>query len=181
MINLRSYTYALTAGVPITPSFPLSSFIAVADCDGDFYIVPDAQAELLVGKRIRVTYPEQFSRIEIRSDTTQTVTLIVGTGEVIDGNVGGIFQISASSGVAHSAVTIGVAAGLVAAGNPSRGALTIQNLGPAPIYFGSLSTVTTANGIMLDVNGTAEITHNNAVYAISATAGNDIRVMEETL
>ncbi len=82
--------------------------------------------------------------------------------------------------VTVAAVTVGVVAVLVAAANGLRQKLNIQNLGAADIYIGPAG-VTTATGTKVFAGGGSyEIEGTTAaLYAISASAGNDVRVLEE--
>jgi len=114
-------------------------------------------------------------------------TLLFGWKDAIDGGIR-VFAppakqlVTSASGtaLAVAAVTVGTSATLLAAANSSRQALTIMNNGTATIYLGG-SGVTTASGLPVTagqgfvVEGTTA-----ALYAISGTAGQDVRVMEES-
>ena len=76
--------------------------------------------------------------------------------------------------------TVGIAAARVEAGVARRRLLRIFNRGTADIFVGPANTVTTANGYPIPV-GTGEtflLGPGLAVYAISAVAGQDVRVLE---
>lgn len=65
---------------------------------------------------------------------------------------------------------------LVAANAAGTGWI-IQNLGAAAIYVGVDNTVTVANGIRIDANGGhLSWDYRGDIYAISGSAGNDVRV-----
>jgi hypothetical protein len=91
--------------------------------------------------------------------------------------------VTSSSGTQLSTAAVSVGTAAVALSNPTGviQSRTIQNLGAADIYIGG-ATVTTASGLTVPANGgTATIDHPSApVYAISAAAGNDVRVMTES-
>lgn len=89
---------------------------------------------------------------------------------------------SASSNVlTASAITVGTAAGLASAASATRQKLTlINNSAAAKVYLGADATVTAANGFPLPPGGgfTFEGT-TAAVWAISDTAGADVRILAE--
>lgn len=91
---------------------------------------------------------------------------------VTSGSIGGT--------ITSVAVSVGVAATLLKAANGARHALTIQNLGTDAVFVGPVG-VTTATGARL-LPGERFETDNvtAAFYGISATAGQDCRVLEET-
>jgi len=81
-----------------------------------------------------------------------------------------------------SAVTVGLTAIKLPTSNlASRKGLLIQNLGNKPIYIGT-STVTTSTGVQIAGGGTYEASPGMGpalqVWAISGTAGQDVRIME---
>jgi hypothetical protein len=81
---------------------------------------------------------------------------------------------------AQSAITIGTSALLLpAAPLASRKVLHVQNRGPASIYVGPTSGVTTANGTEVEAGASLEWDHGEvSLYAISSSAGNDVRLIE---
>ena len=87
---------------------------------------------------------------------------------------------SVASGLTVSAVSVGTAVVLLAASVTSRQSVVIQNNGANDIYLGG-SGVTVATGLKVPANGgnmTIDKT-TAALYAISAVAGNDVRVLVE--
>lgn len=91
-------------------------------------------------------------------------------------------QLVVSSGgttLAAAAVTVGTVAVVVSAANTLRQSVTIQNLGSVPIYVGP-SGVTTASGVAVQAGEAITLDKQTAaVYAISGTAGQDVRVLTE--
>ncbi len=80
-----------------------------------------------------------------------------------------------------AAVTVGTSAVVLAASDATRQSVTIQNKGAASIFVGP-SGVTTSTGIEL-VAAVGTITLDKqtaAIYAISGSAGNDVRVLTES-
>lgn len=78
-----------------------------------------------------------------------------------------------------TAVTVGTSAASAAAARNSRICLKIANLGAATVYFGTTSAVTTATGIPIAANGShTEEFYTGAVYMVSGTAGQDVRLWE---
>lgn len=91
----------------------------------------------------------------------------------------GLSRVIKARGVNHGAVTVGTSAVVIAAAD-DRESILIQNLGAADIYVGG-SSVTTANGVKVTASGgTLTLYTCAAVYAISGSAGNDVRYLEET-
>lgn len=81
--------------------------------------------------------------------------------------------------LSSAAVTVGTSAVVVAAASSSRQSVVIQNKGSVPIYLGG-SAVTTATGIEVAAGAAFTIDKTTAaVYAISGSAGQDVRVMIE--
>lgn len=64
----------------------------------------------------------------------------------------------------------------------SSGTPVVQNLGPGKVYLDTVSTVTTANGLELEVGDVYEFPHDlsqagGGVYAIADQANTDVRLM----
>lgn len=80
-----------------------------------------------------------------------------------------------------TAVTIGTSAGTLPATNlANRKRLTVQNRGSSSIFLGG-SGVTTSTGVEIQPGGDSgelEIGATSVLYAISAAAGQDVRVLE---
>lgn len=76
------------------------------------------------------------------------------------------------------AQTVGVAAASLVAARASRVSVLIYNNGTATIYVGP-SGVTVASGVPIVVGGSLEERdYTGAIFAISGTAGQDVRVWE---
>lgn len=79
----------------------------------------------------------------------------------------------------NSNPTVGVTASAILNQNTSRRQYIIENLGTADIYIGGTSAVTTATGLKIPSGGIfADDVYTGALYAISGTAGQDVRVVE---
>lgn len=79
----------------------------------------------------------------------------------------------------NAAVEVGTSAVAVAAANPQRVSALVVNNGTVPIYVGYSSSVTTSDGIPVAVGqGFEEREFVGALYAISGTAAQDVRVGE---
>jgi len=85
-----------------------------------------------------------------------------------------------ASAVTAAAVTVGATAVLVSALNTDRRSVTIQNLGAADIYIGP-AAVTTATGLKIAASGGIGTLSGTtaALYGISGSAGNNVRVLSE--
>lgn len=89
-----------------------------------------------------------------------------------------IVTTSIGSIITDSAVTVGLAAGLIVAAS-SRQSVLITNNGTAKIFIGA-GTVTLASGTPLDIGQSISIDKTTAaIYGISGTAGQDVRVLVE--
>lgn len=81
--------------------------------------------------------------------------------------------------VSQSVVSVLNTQTTILAANPSRRQMIIQNLGSAAIYLGLGNTVTTATGLQIPSNGIfIDERFLGAVYGISGTSGQDVRVAE---
>ncbi len=78
-------------------------------------------------------------------------------------------------------VPVGTAAVQIVAANANRARLRIANLGGALVLVGDAATVTTGNGYPIPAGGEREFSHQEAVFAISGTAGQDVRFSEESV
>jgi hypothetical protein len=80
----------------------------------------------------------------------------------------------------NAAVIVGTSAVQVAASNSSRQSVIVQNLGSAAIFVGFSSGVTVANGARI-LPGESYVCDKttSAIFAISGTAGQDVRVLQE--
>lgn len=79
-----------------------------------------------------------------------------------------------------AALTVGTSEVLLAVGaatRPGRRRLRVYNLGAAVIYVGPTG-VTTGTGYPVEVGDGVTWDSPDDLYAISAAAGNDVRVME---
>ncbi len=88
-------------------------------------------------------------------------------------------QSMGSSNLATSQVTANSTATQLAAARPTRGAITVQNLGTTPVYVGPAG-VTAANGLLLPgvVGATVTIPTTAAVFGIASTGTQPVAVLE---
>jgi hypothetical protein len=86
---------------------------------------------------------------------------------------------SGGTSLTNAAVTVGTAEVLLAAADPTRQSVTIQNLGAADVYVGATG-LTTATGVKLASGGAITLDKQTAaIYGISGSAGQDVRVLTE--
>lgn len=79
----------------------------------------------------------------------------------------------------NSNTTIGTSASVVVNTNTDRRGLLVFNLGAATIYLGGTSSVLTTTGFPLLTNSCISFdNYLGALYGISGSAGNDVRVVE---
>lgn len=86
---------------------------------------------------------------------------------------------SLGSVIEHYALTVGLTEVLVDAADLTRQSIMIKNLGTVSIYIGATG-VTTVNGMEIPANGSIILDKQSAaIYAISGTAGQNVRVLIE--
>jgi len=85
-----------------------------------------------------------------------------------------------SSQTQNSSATVGTTAAQIIASNPARGRVIIQSnpFNTSNIYLGQIG-LTTANGIILAPGAAYEWRGQNAVFAISDAANQNVRIMTE--
>lgn len=126
-----------------------------------------------------------FDRVRITTGASEAVKFVYGDGSAGYDRLFASVTISdvsidAGDTLTNSVVVVGTAAAVLAALNAARGGLVVQNEGPAVIYLGGAG-VTTANGISLAPGEKfTSPSPRAALSAISATAGNNVRVLETT-
>ncbi|OEJ64649.1 hypothetical protein [Magnetovibrio blakemorei] len=183
--------YTLANGAGITLNFE-GHFFRILDCTGatELDVGVDGYSPYLVPVGVGIPVPKGFSSIRVVNNSGGAVTFNIGVGEgaIDDGrfqasgtiSISGTVDLGLASSYSTAAVVVGVAAGLVVAANAARKSVTIQNLGAQPIYLGGAG-VTVADGLEVAANGGAFTLSgvSAAVYAISGTAGQDVRVLEE--
>lgn len=133
--------------------------------------------------------PGFFDSLEITNSAPvdQYIELMVADGPLLDNrivgqiDVSGGLKLAASTLASHGAVTVGAAAVLVRPQDLFRAAVLVQNIGGAEVYVGTSSSVTVANGIMVPVDGSARLTIQSEVWAISGAAGQDVRWLDERI
>lgn len=81
--------------------------------------------------------------------------------------------------VVYGNVSVGVTATLIVAANANRLGATIHDNGSVPIYVGSDSSVTTANGIPIPSGESKYFNVTTDLYGISGTAAQDVRYLSE--
>lgn len=153
--------------------------------DAPFSIRPDS---LSITKNVEAglgfTFDTLFRNVEvINGATAQIVGFYVGEGDIDDNRFigsGGI-RLKGNQYSNYGAVTVGVAATLVKAANVNRSTMLVQNLSSENLFIGDDASVTVANGVMINVGGSANFTFQETVYAISPSGAADVRFLEETL
>jgi hypothetical protein len=135
----------------------------------------------------KVVLPERtdFTRFEWSAQAdTYALVLTAPAPNVFFGDFPNPKQVVTSAlgaTVAAAAVTVGTSAVALAAASSGRHSVTVQNLGGADIYVGP-SGVTTSSGLKIEANGGAVTLDKQtaAIYGISGSAGNDVRVLTES-
>lgn len=119
--------------------------------------------------------------LSVRQDTLASSTSASGDYQSFKTDaLGRLWMNDTHQTMAHAAVSVGnTATDLVGSDLANRKRILVQNLGTKKIYVGN-SGVTTANGIEVFAGGSIELDIGPGIdlYAISGTAGQDVRVME---
>ncbi len=128
-----------------------------------------------------------FDEVEIVSAAAQTVTVAMTNGRGGYDKpasslalTGGVYLAQSSTIVDLAPVTVNTSAVIIAAASGSRRQVRIKNDGTDAIYIGS-SGVTTANGAAKIQPGQLWVEDAAAaanIYAISATAGQSVKIQE---
>lgn len=137
------------------------------------------------GDKYRLPDGFRFTHFYLINETGGSITAQIGVGDG-DINIANAVTLTGTATIdgvvrggnvgANGTVTVGTSAVQVIAANDANTGWIIQNLGAAAIFIGSSNAVTTANGIWIEENGgQLSWDHRGDVYAISGSAGNDVR------
>lgn len=194
--RFQRYSVALVAGVDYMLNTGPATTVYCTMSTAAFTIAPDnrdvCDIEQGVGFRylqddINKDQDETFTKLRLRSATTQNVVLYVGSGIIDDnrliGNVdisGGI-RIQAYSGMAIGEHAVGTTiTTLVSSAAGIRRKLTVKNIGSATVWLCSNSGQTPANGFPIEPGESIVMETNFIVRIISAVAGQLVRYIIET-
>jgi hypothetical protein len=178
---MKTYTLSLAAGSASEIGVIGHAFL-VLDASGSLEVETDNNmvSSLEAGQGWKST--EEFKSIFITSPTTQVIKVAAGFGEFVDNRLvvsGGLnAKLKSSDTATFGSATVGVTAAVLRASNSNRKSCLVQNLGASAIYIGA-SSVTTANGIEIKPGQSATFYTGAALYAIGATAGLDVRYLDE--
>lgn len=128
----------------------------------------------------------EFERVKVRWEAQSGIVAVIlmadGPSQLLADTPNPRQLVTSAIGatVAASAVTVGTSAVALTAADSSRYSVIIQNLGAADIYIGP-SGVTTSSGLKVVAAGGAITLDKQtaAIYGISGSAGNDVRVFVE--
>ena len=177
----KKYTRTLTAGIEIQINVSPANVVLAFESDGEFTVKPDGLNPCSMEKGLKLVFDGDFSNLRLISDTTQTVEIYVGRGDITDNRIVGAIQIEGSADADYGAVTCANTATQLVAADTNRKSVLITNNGTEFIYIGNDASVTTANGIPLDKNASITIETQSSVYGISETTDNDVRYFNETI
>lgn len=161
-----------TAGVPVLDGEVLVSLSVSED---DF--MPLLYNNKVIGKtdRGRVRWVAQAGKVAVITIAADARAFAIDTP-----NPKQLVVASGGATLTAAAVSVGVAATLVAAASTTRMAVTIQNLGTVDVFVGP-SGVTVASGVKIASGGAITLDKQTAaVYAISGSAAQDVRVLTES-
>ncbi|MCB1557228.1 MAG: hypothetical protein KDJ15_07955 [Alphaproteobacteria bacterium] len=160
------------------------NFLRVKSADQTFTLRLDDDVELIasVNDVFRLTEEDAFKELTVVNDSGSSLTfqLEIGFGAVDTNSlsIAGTVKTAGGATRTHGVDTVGVAASQLMAQNNDRTGWFVYNNGTVPIYIGSDNTVTTANGTPIPVGGGLGGDDTDEVWAISGTAGQDVRHWE---
>ncbi|MBX2986490.1 MAG: hypothetical protein KF802_01205 [Bdellovibrionaceae bacterium] len=177
---------------PYRIGFPFSCvfFETSSRPDAFFYLKPSSrdsqQPHLKMSYRdswsVAGKVPEAF--LHWPAQTGAKVELVVmidsdmRSGSQISLTAGGVSISDGSTVETLAAVTVGIAASQIVPQDLLRKGVLIQNLGAEDIFLGDVS-VTIASGIRLSSGESFQFKNQAALYGISGTAGQNVRLMKE--
>lgn len=190
----RTFPLVIGAGLETTLNVG-GEFFYVLSCDQTSFLMAMDNSGLDFAKLRtykRVEDGAQYNSLRISNPNAAPLTLqiVAGFGQYGDDEVeiGGAVTVSSLPDVTLSmagafsatAAVVGIAAAVLVAQNLTRKSLVIQNLGTSDIFIGGAG-VTVANGLRIKGNGGEFVVDKStaAIYAISAAAGQDVRLFEE--
>lgn len=185
-MSVRYFQRVLAANEEAVIDAGGADFVQCTAGSADFSILIDGKNPVAMASGLGFRFLEKFNQLRIINGASgQTVGLYLGDGQVIDNrNVSSSvapIRVQANQTTSYAAVSVGVAATLIAAANTSRGNIMVQNLGTGVVYLGTDASVTTANGIELAVGQVVTLTNDDAIYGISTIAATDVRYLEESV
>jgi hypothetical protein len=172
----RTYPLQLQAGQEIQFGAE-GTFYAVAAADSPFTITFDESNRISGAEQgTGAEFPEAFSNVKVKSDTAQTIVLVLGYGRYKDNRATGNFTVNTTiepankiTPLAEVTVPAGGSAQLAAA-DATRKELRvgIKSDQPGGVYLGDATVGAAAPGGYLEEGGTDYITTESAVYAYNA-------------
>lgn len=134
-------------------------------------------------------YEVDFELFETDNKLTHTLAMLLGYNEtnndvkLLRQDADGILLVNgsgnASETISNSVATIETTASLLVSSRSNRNNLSIRNNSSNIVYIGFDNTVTVDDGYILDVDSVLNIdNYVGALYAISSTGSNEVRVME---
>lgn len=177
---MRELSYTIAPGATVNGG-QRAQFVRCLSGSGTVRLRGDGfDVNMLAGRSLRLTRPVADWTIRNESAAAVAVTLLVADeGEDFSDDSLVVSSSVQGATLAVSAVSVGVAATLLAAASPGRRSIRFFNSGTVPVYLGPAG-VTTATGMPIDpssiwIEGDAAAA---AFYAISGTAAQTVRVFE---
>lgn len=188
--RLQAYPRKGTIQIPDGHTYvyvvPLSTFLNVTSADRTFIIRVDDTYEIIGKSNKRYTFDDEvaFKKVEIINDSgaALNVQLEIGGGgvESDDVSISGTIDVKTHGGATrnHTVKTVGTSATLILTENAARTGWETYNNGTDTIYIGSDDTVSVSNGRPVFPGASYGLDDQDAVWAISATTGQDVRAGE---
>ena len=174
----RTYPVALQAGQELQFGAE-GNFYAVASADSPVTITFDESNRITGAEQgTGAEFPEAFSNVKVKSDTAQTIVLVLGYGRYQDNRATGNFTVNTTiepankmTPLAEVTVPAGGSAQLAAA-DATRKELRvgIKADQPGGVYLGDASVGAATPGGFIEEGGTDYLTTESAVYAYNAGA-----------
>lgn len=174
----RTYPVALQAGQELQFGAE-GNFYAVASADSPFTITFDESNRITGAEQgTGAEFPEAFSNVKVKSDTAQTIVLVLGYGRYKDNRATGNFTVNTTiepankiTPLAEVTVPAGGSAQLAAA-DATRKELRvgIKADQPGGVYLGDVNVGALTPGGFIEEGGTDYLTTESAVYAYNPGA-----------
>jgi len=182
---MRRYDINIGPTYGTLPMAISGDYIRVLSAPSEFKISPDSTNESMIEAGLGWKTSKPFKSVVLSSATDQTISIMIGFGEIFDSRLAGKIDLNGAlqmlqSGAitsTHGAVSITAAALLVPA-NVNRRSVLIQPL-DGVVWYGNTASVTAANGIKIPSGGSMSIENIQDVYLIADGAAVDVRYLQE--
>lgn len=186
-VSFKRYVRVLQAGVEQIIDVAPSSVVCCTVSEALFKIKPDSQNPCELEQGITITYPQDFTKLRIVSETAQTVNIYIGVGSIRDNRL--IGQVDINGGikllqfdeVTYSNFTItAVASAIIGSGSDGQERLlTMKNAGAVDCWLNVNSGAAPGVGMLLGAGESLQMRTARPVYAVTAGGTTGICLINE--